>query len=194
MSTTAPEAVSSSSLPPAAPSDPKIGKIVDDISGLTLLQAADLVTLLKVHALDDLDPLTGSDLSSSSRGWTYKRLPCQQHWRHQLQPRQHQRERQRTLWVFFCIYPYNLGLMDCDRKSLRKRRYLMSHSSHSTRLPNPRSFGRSKLLFLILHLLTLVRGFISNGRHDGWPYSIGEEICGVPAESLEREPIEGGRW
>jgi len=33
--------------PPAAPSDPKIGKLVDDISGLTLLQAADLVTLLK---------------------------------------------------------------------------------------------------------------------------------------------------
>jgi len=28
-------------------SDPKIGRIVDDISGLTLLQAADLVTLLK---------------------------------------------------------------------------------------------------------------------------------------------------
>lgn len=36
------------SLPPVASSDPKIMKIVDDISGLTLLQAADLVTLLKV--------------------------------------------------------------------------------------------------------------------------------------------------
>jgi large subunit ribosomal protein L7/L12 len=34
-------------VPDAAPSDPKIGRIVDDISGLTLLQAADLVTLLK---------------------------------------------------------------------------------------------------------------------------------------------------
>ncbi|KIM83934.1 hypothetical protein PILCRDRAFT_818961, partial [Piloderma croceum F 1598] len=33
--------------PPATPSDPKIRRIVDDISGLTLLQAADLVTLLK---------------------------------------------------------------------------------------------------------------------------------------------------
>lgn len=34
--------------PPAAPSDPRISRIVDDISGLTLLQAADLVTQLKV--------------------------------------------------------------------------------------------------------------------------------------------------
>ncbi|EIM85536.1 ClpS-like protein, partial [Stereum hirsutum FP-91666 SS1] len=33
--------------PPATSSDPKISKIVDDISELTLLQAADLVTLLK---------------------------------------------------------------------------------------------------------------------------------------------------
>ncbi|KAF8631244.1 hypothetical protein AX15_002573 [Amanita polypyramis BW_CC] len=33
--------------PPPAPSDPKISRIVDDISELTLLQAADLVTLLK---------------------------------------------------------------------------------------------------------------------------------------------------
>ncbi|KAG2148107.1 ClpS-like protein [Suillus clintonianus] len=42
------EAVSSSAAsPPPLPSDPKIGRIVDDISGLTLLQAADLVTLLK---------------------------------------------------------------------------------------------------------------------------------------------------
>ncbi|KIK37794.1 hypothetical protein CY34DRAFT_810018 [Suillus luteus UH-Slu-Lm8-n1] len=41
------EAASSSSAAPPPPSDPKIGRIVDDISGLTLLQAADLVTLLK---------------------------------------------------------------------------------------------------------------------------------------------------
>lgn len=40
-------AEASSSTPPL-PSDPKLVKIVDDISGLTLLQAADLVTLLKV--------------------------------------------------------------------------------------------------------------------------------------------------
>ncbi|KAF8351226.1 hypothetical protein F5887DRAFT_913084 [Amanita rubescens] len=33
--------------PPAIPSDPQISRIVDDISGLTLLQAADLVSLLK---------------------------------------------------------------------------------------------------------------------------------------------------
>ncbi|KAG2051328.1 ClpS-like protein [Suillus hirtellus] len=38
---------SSSAAAPPPPSDPKIGRIVDDISGLTLLQAADLVTLLK---------------------------------------------------------------------------------------------------------------------------------------------------
>jgi len=37
----------SPSPPPPAPPDPKIGRIVDDISSLTLLQAADLVTLLK---------------------------------------------------------------------------------------------------------------------------------------------------
>ncbi|KAL5487908.1 MNP1 [Sanghuangporus weigelae] len=37
----------SSSPPPSKSSDPKISKIVDDISGLTLLQAADLVSLLK---------------------------------------------------------------------------------------------------------------------------------------------------
>jgi len=40
----------SSSAPPPPPSvnlDPKIGRIVDDISGLTLLQAADLVSALK---------------------------------------------------------------------------------------------------------------------------------------------------
>lgn len=35
--------------PPPIPTDPKISSIVDDISGLTLLQAADLVTLLKVR-------------------------------------------------------------------------------------------------------------------------------------------------
>ncbi|KAG1780329.1 ribosomal protein L7/L12 C-terminal domain-containing protein [Suillus placidus] len=40
-------ASSSAATPPPPPSDPKIGRIVDDISGLTLLQAADLVTLLK---------------------------------------------------------------------------------------------------------------------------------------------------
>ncbi|KAG1756040.1 ribosomal protein L7/L12 C-terminal domain-containing protein [Suillus lakei] len=40
-------ASSSAASPPPPPSDPKIGRIVDDISGLTLLQAADLVTLLK---------------------------------------------------------------------------------------------------------------------------------------------------
>ncbi|KIP09889.1 hypothetical protein PHLGIDRAFT_296899 [Phlebiopsis gigantea 11061_1 CR5-6] len=39
-------AEASTSTPPL-PSDPKLVKIVDDISGLTLLQAADLVTLLK---------------------------------------------------------------------------------------------------------------------------------------------------
>ncbi|KIL68204.1 hypothetical protein M378DRAFT_939290 [Amanita muscaria Koide BX008] len=46
---TATEATSQSTPPPPSPSpaDPKISKIVDDISGLTLLQAADLVTLLK---------------------------------------------------------------------------------------------------------------------------------------------------
>ncbi|KAH9911761.1 ribosomal protein L7/L12 C-terminal domain-containing protein [Fomitopsis serialis] len=33
--------------PPASAADPKIKKIVDDISGLTLLQASDLVALLK---------------------------------------------------------------------------------------------------------------------------------------------------
>ena len=41
---TAPAESSSAPLP----SDPRLVKIVDDISGLTLLQAADLVTLLKV--------------------------------------------------------------------------------------------------------------------------------------------------
>ncbi|KAF9222066.1 ClpS-like protein [Gyrodon lividus] len=40
-----PSSSSSSSSPAVA--DPKIGRIVDDISGLTLLQAADLVSLLK---------------------------------------------------------------------------------------------------------------------------------------------------
>ncbi|KAG0702307.1 hypothetical protein DFH29DRAFT_982371 [Suillus ampliporus] len=42
-------ASSSAASPPPPPSDPKIGRIVDDISGLTLLQAADLVTLLKTR-------------------------------------------------------------------------------------------------------------------------------------------------
>ncbi|OJT07349.1 54S ribosomal protein L12, mitochondrial [Trametes pubescens] len=43
------EAAAASSSAPAPPlsTDPKLNKIVDDISGLTLLQAADLVTLLK---------------------------------------------------------------------------------------------------------------------------------------------------
>jgi len=46
---TATEATSQSTPPPPSPlpADPKISKIVDDISALTLLQAADLVTLLK---------------------------------------------------------------------------------------------------------------------------------------------------
>ncbi|KAI6035511.1 ribosomal protein L7/L12 C-terminal domain-containing protein [Pisolithus orientalis] len=37
----------SSSIPPPITADPKISRIVDDISALTLLQAADLVSLLK---------------------------------------------------------------------------------------------------------------------------------------------------
>ncbi|KAI6164996.1 ribosomal protein L7/L12 C-terminal domain-containing protein [Pisolithus thermaeus] len=40
-------AQASSSTPPPAAVDPTISRIVDDISGLTLLQAADLVSLLK---------------------------------------------------------------------------------------------------------------------------------------------------
>ncbi|TFL05552.1 ribosomal protein L7/L12 C-terminal domain-containing protein [Pterulicium gracile] len=40
-------ASTSAAPPPATSSDPKIGKLVDDISGLTLLQASDLVSLLK---------------------------------------------------------------------------------------------------------------------------------------------------
>ncbi|GBE79147.1 ribosomal protein L7/L12 C-terminal domain-containing protein [Sparassis latifolia] len=48
---TAEKIPASSSTPPPPPtsSDPKLTKIVDDISGLTLLQAADLVTLLKTR-------------------------------------------------------------------------------------------------------------------------------------------------
>ncbi|KAI0253053.1 ribosomal protein L7/L12 C-terminal domain-containing protein [Lactifluus subvellereus] len=57
--TTAPATSSTSSSPPppspppppssTAPSDPALHKLVDDISALTLLQAADLVTLLKTR-------------------------------------------------------------------------------------------------------------------------------------------------
>ncbi|KAL5527523.1 hypothetical protein ACEPAG_6324 [Sanghuangporus baumii] len=49
LATAAPSASSSEapSPPPSKSSDPKISKIVDDISDLTLLQAADLVSLLK---------------------------------------------------------------------------------------------------------------------------------------------------
>ncbi|OSX60581.1 hypothetical protein POSPLADRAFT_1171668 [Postia placenta MAD-698-R-SB12] len=50
LATAAPAAASESAPPPPSPSvaaDPKLNKIVDEISGLTLLQAADLVTLLK---------------------------------------------------------------------------------------------------------------------------------------------------
>ncbi|KZS97498.1 ClpS-like protein [Sistotremastrum niveocremeum HHB9708] len=49
-STSAAPAAASSSTPPPPPSsplNPKIDKLVDEISGLTLLQAADLVSLLK---------------------------------------------------------------------------------------------------------------------------------------------------
>ncbi|VDC03993.1 unnamed protein product [Peniophora sp. CBMAI 1063] len=41
--------VASDAAAPAAPADPKLSKMVDDIAGLTLLQAADLVTLLKTR-------------------------------------------------------------------------------------------------------------------------------------------------
>ncbi|KAF7776135.1 hypothetical protein Agabi119p4_4528 [Agaricus bisporus var. burnettii] len=47
MATAATEAPSPSAVPPATSKDAVINRIVDDISGLTLLQAADLVTLLK---------------------------------------------------------------------------------------------------------------------------------------------------
>ena len=50
MATAAAEASTSTPPPPPVNADPKLSKIVDDISGLTLLQAADLVTLLKVRA------------------------------------------------------------------------------------------------------------------------------------------------
>lgn len=49
MATAAAETSSSPAAPPPpAKVDAKISGIVDDISGLTLLQAADLVSLLKV--------------------------------------------------------------------------------------------------------------------------------------------------
>jgi large subunit ribosomal protein L7/L12 len=48
MATAATEA-STSAAPPPANVDPKISAIVDDISKLTLLQASDLVALLKVR-------------------------------------------------------------------------------------------------------------------------------------------------
>ncbi|KZV73578.1 ClpS-like protein [Peniophora sp. CONT] len=41
--------VASDAAAPAAAADPKLSKMVDDIAGLTLLQAADLVTLLKTR-------------------------------------------------------------------------------------------------------------------------------------------------
>ncbi|KAF9451748.1 ClpS-like protein [Macrolepiota fuliginosa MF-IS2] len=47
LATAAAESSQTTTLPPAASNDPVINRIVDDISGLTLLQAADLVTLLK---------------------------------------------------------------------------------------------------------------------------------------------------
>ncbi|KDQ64936.1 hypothetical protein JAAARDRAFT_146209 [Jaapia argillacea MUCL 33604] len=50
LATAAPAASASSPPPPPPPSksaDPKLNQLVDDISGLTLLQAADLVSLLK---------------------------------------------------------------------------------------------------------------------------------------------------
>ncbi|KAI0079690.1 ClpS-like protein [Panus rudis PR-1116 ss-1] len=50
LATTAEASSSSTFAPPSAtPADPKLSKIVDDISGLTLLQAADLVSLLKTR-------------------------------------------------------------------------------------------------------------------------------------------------
>lgn len=49
LATAAADASTSAPPPPSTPSDPKLTKLVDDISGLTLLQAADLVTLLKVR-------------------------------------------------------------------------------------------------------------------------------------------------
>lgn len=53
LATAAAEPSTSAAPPPPAPApsaDPKLNKIVDDISGLTLLQAADLVSLLKVKS------------------------------------------------------------------------------------------------------------------------------------------------
>ncbi|TFK56169.1 ClpS-like protein [Heliocybe sulcata] len=48
MATAVPEASSSTPAPPP-PSSPKLNQLVDDISSLTLLQAADLVSLLKTR-------------------------------------------------------------------------------------------------------------------------------------------------
>ncbi|ETW84449.1 hypothetical protein HETIRDRAFT_124018 [Heterobasidion irregulare TC 32-1] len=49
LATAAPEVSSSTAPPPPLPTDPKLNQLVDSISGLTLLQAADLVTLLKTR-------------------------------------------------------------------------------------------------------------------------------------------------
>ncbi|THH18029.1 hypothetical protein EW146_g2896 [Bondarzewia mesenterica] len=49
LATAVPEASPSAAPPLPLPSDPRLNKLVDDISGLTLLQAADLVTLLKTR-------------------------------------------------------------------------------------------------------------------------------------------------
>ncbi|KAI0260511.1 ribosomal protein L7/L12 C-terminal domain-containing protein [Gloeopeniophorella convolvens] len=49
LATTAADASTSTPAPPPLPTDPALNKLVDDISALTLLQAADLVTLLKTR-------------------------------------------------------------------------------------------------------------------------------------------------
>ena len=64
--------------PPTTSADPKLNKIVDEISGLTLLQAADLVSLLKVRIRDQCCNLGSAEsYAPVSPDSIFKKLPCQ---------------------------------------------------------------------------------------------------------------------
>lgn len=135
------EASSTPPPPPAGPADPKISKIVDDISGLTLLQASELVSLLKVRGSPSLahrGPLTACPWNIDT---TEHSGDCHASSRAGSSPRCRRASRG-------AYYPSNgmpvdnTKLVLYRRRSRRRRPHSTSSSSPSRPPRSPKSSGR----------------------------------------------------
>jgi len=131
--------------PPATSNDPRLTRIVDDISGLTLLQAADLVSLLKVRTrvlltLYLLEWSVQSRLNiqeiampAASAAPAAAAAPAA--------------DEPAAVRFQVSSKPFRNFMLDHFRKNLKRKPCSTLNSSHSMQGPNPRLSERSRLWF-----------------------------------------------